>query len=303
MKILLCGGLGFIGKNFLALRPKNWEIVSLDLIQDNTFAKKIQNAQFYQVDLSNKDKVNKLSKRIKEKFDACLFLAANGDPALSVADPAWDLKSTTLTLINVCQSFSIKKFVYLSSGAVYDENYGLVTQKSKIDPTLPYAISHLAAEYYARFFQKQDITQKYIIIRFFGAYGPNEPSRKIYTNLVKNIAIKKNSTFTIRGNGKNLIDAMYIENVIQGFVKVISSNKGNLIVDFCKGDHPNINQLVKEAARIFKRKIKIIHKGKVPEYNQFYASSNTFNRLFGFKPKISLEEGLKKLYQYYVKKK
>lgn len=294
MKILLTGALGFIGKNFLLHRPKNWQVFALDVKEDKNFQTNIQNTNFFQIDLTDEIKVKQLALKMPH-FDACLYLAANGDPALSVSNPAWDLKATTLTLINTCRYFKIKKFIYLSSGAVYDGNFGPVTPKTAIDPTLPYAISHLSAERYARFFNQNG---EYIVIRFFGAYGPYEPPRKIYTKLVQDLAIAKKKKFTIHGNGRNSIDAMYVEDAILGFEKVILSKKVNLTVDFCKGDHPTINQLVKETAKIFSKKVIIKNKGDVPEYNQFYASPKEFQKYFHFKPEISLDAGLKKLAQF-----
>ena len=297
MKILLTGGLGFIGKNFLLHRPSDWQVFALDKTEDKNFQKKIKNAKFFKVELMDKNMVRILAKKMPN-FDVCLHLAANGDPALSVADPLWDLRSTTETLINVGVNFDIKKLIYLSSGAVYDGSRGLISKRTVVNPLLPYAISHLAAENYCQYFQKSGKIKEYLIIRFFGAYGPYEPSRKIYTNLVKAFGVKKQREFIIRGNGKNLIDAMFIEDAVKGIVAAISSKKTNLTVDFCKGDHPTVNQLVQGATSVFNIKFGIKHHGQVPEYNQFYASPKEFEKLFGFRPEISLDEGLKKLEEW-----
>ena len=297
MKILLTGGLGFIGKNFLLHRPSDWQVFALDKTEDKNFQKKIKNAKFFKVELMDKNMVRILAKKMPN-FDVCLHLAANGDPALSVADPLWDLRSTTETLINVGVNFDIKKLIYLSSGAVYDGSRGLISKRTVVNPLLPYAISHLAAENYCQYFQKSGKIKEYLIIRFFGAYGPYEPSRKIYTNLVKAFGVKKQREFIIRGNGKNLIDAMFIEDAVKGIVAAISSKKTNLTVDFCKGDHPTVNQLVQGAASVFNIKVGIKHHGQVPEYNQFYASPKEFEKLFGFRPEISFDEGLKKLEEW-----
>ena len=297
MKILLTGGLGFIGKNFLLHRPSDWQVFALDKTEDKNFQKKIKNAKFFKVELMDKNMVRILAKKMPN-FDVCLHLAANGDPALSVADPLWDLRSTTETLINVGVNFDIKKLIYLSSGAVYDGSRGLISKRTVVNPLLPYAISHLAAENYCQYFQKSGKIKEYLIIRFFGAYGPYEPSRKIYTNLVKAFGVKKQREFIVRGNGKNLIDAMFIEDAVKGIVAAISSKKTNLTVDFCKGDHPTVNQLVQGAASVFNIKVGIKHHGQVPEYNQFYASPKEFEKLFGFRPEISFDEGLKKLEEW-----
>lgn len=300
MKILLTGALGFIGRNFVLHRPKNWQVFALDKISDVGFQNKCINTCFYKVDLTSKKDVQRLAKKIDVKFDACLFLAANGDPALSVPDPLWDLQMTTETLINTAAAFNITKLIYLSSGTVYEGNTGIVTSKTTVNPTLPYATSHQAAEQYTRFFQRTGKVKEYIVIRFFGAYGPFEPPRKIYTKLVKSLGAHQQPEFTIRGDGKNLIDAMYVEDAIKAFEKIILSKEKNLTIDLCKGDHYSITRLVKTAAKTFGLSVKIKYQGSVPEYNLFYASSEEFKKTYHFSPKTSLKDGLKKLYQYYA---
>ncbi len=303
MKILLAGGMGFIGKNFLLLRPKNWSVVSLDIIEDKIFQKNIKNCRFFSIDLTRESQVKRLANKIGQKFDVCLFVAANSDPALSVPKPLWDLRSSTETLINVVENFSIKKLVYFSSTAVYDSHEGLVNPTTPLEPTLPYSISHQAAEEYTRFFQKSGKVKEYLIIRFSGAYGPYEPPRKIYTKLVKSLATEGKKEFIIRGNGKNFIDAMYIQDAIEAIVKALKSTQTNLTIDCCHGDHLTINQLVQRAAKTFRVKVKIVHQGEVPEYNQFFSSPKEFEKMFDFRPKTPLEEGLKKLHQFYAQRK
>lgn len=297
-KILITGGLGFIGKNFILHRPEGWEVFAADIIEDKKFQKTTKNCRFFKVDLSDKKQVKNLVGIIGQNFDICLYLAGNGDPAISVTQPGWDLRSTTLSLINTGEYFKFKKLVYLSSGAVYDGLKGLVSPALKVAPKLPYSITHLADEYYVQHFAKIGQIDNYLIIRFFGAYGPYEPSRKIYSKLVKTFAIEKKDFFTIRGDGQNYIDAMYVEEGVRALVKVIESSKVNLTIDLCSGNRMKIDELVRRAGEVFGRKVQISHQGQVPEYIEFFASPAEFQRLFGFRAKISLEEGLRKLYKF-----
>ena len=124
--------------------------------------------------------------------------------------------------------------IFFSSGAVYDGLTGLVSPESKLNPKLPYAISKLASEQYIQFFAKKGQIENYIILRFFGAFGPYEPERKIYTKLVRAFALEGKDEFVVRGDGKNLIDAMYVDDTIDGILKVMASSEKNKIVDFCR---------------------------------------------------------------------
>src|SRR6185436_15495120 len=80
--------------------------------------------------------------------DAVLYLAANGDPAASALRPVWDLKLNTLAPLLLLEQLRGGRFVFVSSGAVYDGLSGEVAPPTPVSPRLPYAISKLATEQY-----------------------------------------------------------------------------------------------------------------------------------------------------------
>lgn len=303
MKVAVTGASGFIGKNFVLNVPKQWETFGfynfsldfLDFIKKN----RLEKVSPIKVNLTNESEVKKLKNKVGSDFDVVLYLASNSDPAYSVKQPASDLNSNVGGLINFFNNFKCKKLIYFSSGAVYDGLSGLVGPESKLNPKLPYAISKLTAEQYIKFFEKKGNINGYSIIRFFGAFGPYEPKRKIYTNLINELHFKDKNEFTIRGNGKNYIDAMYINDTITGIFKMIEKGEGNNIFDFGSGNPLTINNLVTRVAKVFgKEKIKIKHKGSVPECNQFYMSNKIIEKEFSFFLKFTLEKGIKKFTQF-----
>jgi nucleoside-diphosphate-sugar epimerase len=126
-----------------------------------------------------------------------------------------------------------------------------------------------------------------------------EPSRKLYTNLIKAFCIQDKNEFSIFGNGKNFIDAMYIEDAVEALFKIATSDKGNKIVDFCMGSPLTINELIHQVANIFGKKDMVLtHKGEAAEYTTFYASPREMEALFGFSPETSLNDGMKKFRDY-----
>jgi len=127
----------------------------------------------------------------------------------------------------------------------------------------------------------------------------NQRERSI-PKLVKAFYFENTNEFTVRGNGKNYIDAMYIDDAIRGMLKVsIHNNKVNITVDFCSGAPLTINELVQKAARTFGfTELEIEHTGQVPEYINFYASGEAMAQLFRFRPKVSLEEGLQRFAEF-----
>lgn len=301
MKILVAGGSGFIGRNFCLMADKNWDCYATynKSIQFPSFLEshKLQNIKPIHVDMTSSVSISAMTGKIGDTFDVCLFALGNSDIAWSCKEPLQDAFFNINPLLNLLQNTYIKKLVFISSGAVYEGRLGQINPSLSISPITPYAISKLTSEQYIKFFQaKTTHLESYICLRFFGAYGPWELERKIYTNLVKTFAIERKSKFTLNGNGKNYIDAMYIDDAIAGIKKMIQSDKGNLVLDYCFGQPLTINELIVRASQLLGiKEISLTHNGNTAEYTTFFASPGQVEALFDFRPQIQLGTGLNKL--------
>jgi len=231
--------------------------------------------------------------------DLCIFLAANSDPSRSDVNPSLDIRSNTESLINFLQLLQVERFIFFSSGAVYEGLDGVVSPDMHVSPILPYAISKLASEAYVRHFRKRGAIREYLLVRFFGAYGPHEPSRKIFTRLVRQFYFKRRSEFPIRGNGLNLIDAMYVDDAVEGIIRMANEPLKDSVIDFCGGKPVTIRELILEAAKTFSiTRPEIVQKGETVEYNKFHADPLSFKQRYGFEPKTDLSEGLHRLAKF-----
>jgi len=302
VKILLVGASGFIGKNFIKSAPCDWQIWGVYRLDNDfiKFAKPFTNLTLVPCNLQNDSEAKKLS-QLPEQFDVTLFVWGNSDIGLSVLRPIDDLNSNCVSLINLISNTKTNKFIFMSSGTVYMGQSGLVDGNKMLNPGTPYGINKLASEMFvSSFAQKTDRIKSFVNIRFFGAYGPMEPQRKIYTNLIRVFVQEGRNEYKISGDGENYIDAMYIDDLILALKAIIKSDKGNLTVDLCRGEHLTINELVKKAAEIFKVKGLVLrHEGVSSEPIRFFASTDTFQRQFGFKPSVSLESGMN-LFRDYI---
>ena len=299
MKLLVTGASGFIGHNVLLRAPRDWEIVAVyhrtPGLDDFVKAQKLSHVRAIKCDLLNEDDVKSMARVIGGKPDAMLYLAANGDPAASAERPRWDLESNTTAFVTCLEHCPADHVVYLSSGAVYDGLSGPVSPTSAVSPRLPYAISKLASEQYLRFFSEhRGSIGSYINVRFFGAYGPYEATRKITTRWLTAMSAGQRE-FVVRGDGGNLIDFMYVDDAVDGFLALVKARGARATVDFASGAPVTVNDVVRTMARILGVDVTIRNEGKVAEYIEFRSADTAMHEHFGIRPTRSFEDGLREL--------
>ena len=302
MIVVVTGASGFIGHNVLLRAPRDWNIFATYRSTSglDAFVKQhgLTNVTPVRCDLMSASDVNALSRLIGKKPDAMLYLAANGDPAASSKRPRWDLESNTVAFVNTLEQCPADHVVYLSSGAVYDGLTGDVKPGTPVSPKLPYAISKLASEQYLQFFCEQRGTvSSYVNVRFFGAYGPYEAPRKITTKWLQALA-KGEREFVVRGDGRNLIDFMYVDDAVDGFLALVKAKGAKLTVDFASGTPVTINDIVATMASTLGIEVSVRHEGTVPEYIQFRSADTTMRDRFGVEPAITFAAGLERLRQH-----
>ncbi len=296
MKLLLTGASGFIGKNFIENAPKDMEIIAIynksNKIKNFVEKKKIKNVKLYKCDFTKKRELNTLFQKIGDNFEYCIYLAGNVNVPISITNPIEDLNANAVALINFLHACNkIDKFVYMSSAAVYDGNKGRVTIETKLDPIVPYCISKLATEQYVKYFASIKRIKGYVIIRFGGAYGKYS-EKKFISVLVKDILNNKNP-IEIYGDGTNIVNVMYVKDVVKALLACIKSKKSNIICNLGQ-ENMTITQVVQRVAKIFSKKVEIkyIEKRKDQKYITFEIGVD-FNKIFGFEPDYSFEKGIK----------
>ena len=300
MQLIVTGASGFIGRNVLLRAPRDWAITALyhrtplhSFIEQH----RLTHVRAVQCDLLDPASVAAAA-QLAGRADAVLYLAANGDPALSATKPGLDLALNTTAFVNFLEHFRAGHVVYVSSGAVYDGLLGPVSPATPVSPRLPYAIAKLASEQYLRFFcERRATVDSFINVRFFGAYGPYEAPRKITTRWLNAVAAGQRE-FVIRGNGENLIDFMYVDDAVAGLLSMVGARGARLTVDFASGTPVTINQVVRAMAEACGVEVRIRHEGHVEEFIEFRSIDRTVAERFGFAPTVPLAEGLSRLRQH-----
>ena len=297
MRLIVTGASGFIGRNVLLRAPRDWAITAVyhhTPLEAFITRHRLSHVRAVQCDLLDVAAVDRFA-QTDGRADAVLYLAANGDPALSATQPVLDLASNTTALVNFLERCHAGHIVYVSSGAVYDGLHGPVSPASSVSPRLPYAISKLASEQYLRFFcERRKTVDSFINVRFFGAYGPYEAARKITTRWLSAVDAGQRE-FVIRGNGENLIDFMYVDDAVDGFLALARAAGERRTIDFASGSPVTVNEVVRAMARACGVEVRVRHDGHTEEFIEFRSVDSTMRERFGFTPTISMADGLARL--------
>jgi nucleoside-diphosphate-sugar epimerase len=307
MHLVVTGASGFIGRNVLRRAPREWQITAVAhqspgleaFVRDH----RLDHVRVVRCDLRVPEQVRAAAAAMEGPADAALYLAANGDPARSSLDPGHDLGANAVALVTFLEHWPVRHLVYLSSGAVYDGLSGTVTPETPVAPVLPYAISKLACEQYVRFFaERRGQPASYVNVRFFGAYGPYEPDRKITTRWLRALASGERE-FTVRGDGRNLIDFMYVDDAVDGFLKLAATPGTRLTVDFASGAPLSVNDVVATMARALGVEVNVLHQGITEEYITFRSADRTLRDRFGIVPATTFEAGLQRLHSFFLRER
>ena len=317
-KIVVTGGLGFIGSNLIELLiDKKFEVINLDKVsyssnfyntKDFTKSSKYK---FIKCDLNDK---NKLSKVIFKYKPICIFnLAAETHVDRSIDGPESFIKSNILGVFNLLEIF--KKFskinkktklIHISTDEVYgDILTGRSNENYPYKPSSPYAASKAASDHLVSSYVR---TYKIpaIITNCSNNYGPKQHPEKLIPKIIYNIL--NNKSLPIYGDGKNSREWIYVKDHCEALFKVYQ--KGRIGEFYNIGSNKNLNnlQICSSLIKIAKQIIKVGSNVKIkfvkdrPGHDVRYAlNSKKMLTKLKWKSKINLNDGLRKTFLWYLK--
>jgi len=313
-KIIVTGGLGFIGSNLIdALIKKKFFVINLDKVtySSNYYNtknfKNLKNYKFIKCDISDK----KISKILYKYKPNCIFnLAAETHVDRSIDNPDDFIKSNIVGVYNLLEcfkNFSKKyksKLVHISTDEVYgDVLKGRSSEIYQYKPSSPYAASKAASDHLVSSYVK---TYKInaVVTNCSNNYGPNQHPEKLIPKLIYNIL--NNKTLPIYGKGLNSREWIYVNDHCEALIKVYQKGKAGSFYNI--GSNKNLNNLevTKKLIKIAKKTINIGKNVKInfvkdrPGHDVRYAlNSNKIKKELNWKPKTTFSEGIKLTFEWY----
>ena len=307
MKLLVTGGLGFIGSNFIIklLKERNdFEIVNVDaelLGSDKRNLGEIQNSERYQFvkgNITNK----RLMEELISKCDAVINFAAESfvDRSINDADP--------FLVSNIRGAFTIldittkqhKRMVQISTDEVFGSLASTsATENFKFNPSSPYAATKAAAEllinsYFTTF--NSDV----IITRCTNNYGPRQFAEKLVPKTI--ILAYHNKKIPIYGNGKNVRDWIYVEDHCDAVLSTLNHGKSGESYNISANNEIDNLTIVRKILEVMNKPDDLIEFVEDrPGHDLRYSLDSTkISDQLEWKVKSSFEEGLEKTVQWYL---
>ncbi len=310
MKLLVTGGAGFIGSNFilyLLRKHPDYQIINLDKL---TYAGNLENLkevennphyQFVKGDICDADLVNQLVK----ECDVVVHFAAESHVDRSILDPGIFVRTNvlgTITLLNACRNNGLKRFHQISTDEVFgslelDEERKF-NENSPYDPHSPYSASKAAADYFVRAYY-HTYNLPVTISNCSNNFGPYQFPEKLIPLFVTNLLEGKK--VPLYGDGLNVRDWLYVEDHCEAIDLILE--KGKIGETYCIGGDNEKSNI--EITRFILKELgfgeeMIEYVKDRPGHDRRYAiDSSKIKKELGWKPKHSFEEAMKKTIEWY----
>ncbi|MEA2098265.1 MAG: dTDP-glucose 4,6-dehydratase [Patescibacteria group bacterium] len=309
MKLLITGGAGFIGSNFIHHilgKYPDYEVINIDKL---TYCGNLENLEkvkdhekykFIKCDICDSEKIDEIFQ--EEKPDFVINFAAETHVDRSILDPDAFVKTNFLgthILLEAVKKYGIARFMHIST----DETYGSINKgKFKEDDTLlpnsPYSASKASADLLARSYFKT-FSLPVVITRSSNNYGPYQFPEKVIPLFISNILQGKK--VPLYGTGMNIRDWIYVQDNCEGLDAVLHDGEDGEIYNIGGGNEKTnleltqiiLNELDKDDSHIEYVEDRLGHDLR-------YALDIEKVKKIGWEPKHTFEDAIKKTINWYL---
>jgi len=316
LKILVTGGLGFIGHTVVAMLERQGHTCIITDTQ-TTYGivpqvelgylvaerkKKIQTDRIYSIDITDSDGISWLLS--EHQPDIIIHLASFPRQKVVNSNPQWGSRVMSEGLLNLLEAsveHNVKKFVYVSSSMVYGnfrhDYFDGVDEYHPTEPIGQYGILKLAGEWLVRDYSRRK-NLAYTIIRPSAVYGPLDVEDRVVSKFL--LAAMRGQEIAVNGP-KEQLDFTHVDDVGYGITQAaLSENTDNMIYNLTRGS----SKTLLEAAELA---VKIAGQGtiRVNDRDNNFPSRGQLNNTraindFGYSPVVNIEEGFQQYYDWLI---
>lgn len=306
MQVLVTGGAGFIGSNFVhyLINNTNHSVITLDAL---TYSGKKTNLEgvlesprhkFVEGDVRDKPLVSNLVK----KSDAVVNFAAESHVDKSIDNAEKFVKTNvvgTQTLLDEVRCHSVERFIQISTDEVYGQILdGSFTESDSLNPRNPYAATKAGADMLANSYMvTHDIPL--IIARPCNNFGPRQNQEKLIPKFIINAA--SGNSLPVYGDGKNVREWMYVKDNCRAIEKLLTDGETGEIYNIGTGiELSNIEMTKKIINAVGASRDQIQFVEDRPGHDQRYALKTSKIESLGWEPEWSFESALEQTIDYYL---
>ena len=317
MKILITGGAGFIGSNFIYyLHDKypEYEIVCLDILSYAANIKTLKplfeksNFKFIKGDIRDRDLINSLF--AEENFDLVVNFAAESHVDRSIDDPSIFLETNILgtqNLMDAVLKYDVARFHQISTDEVYGElplqkNGIKFSEKSPLSTSSPYSASKASADLLVEAYQKT-YGLKAVISRSGNNFGPYQHPEKLIPLMITKAL--NNKKLPLYGKGENIRDWIHVDDHSAALDKIIHYGQNGEIYNIGAQNEKSNLEVVNLILEIMEKpKDLITFVEDRPGHDLRYAlNTDKIMSELDWKPKTSFEKGIEDTIEWYLENK
>ncbi len=306
MRYLVTGGAGFIGSNTVdALVRRGHEVVVLDDLSGGKLENLSQVAgriEMVQGSITDLEKVRAASRGV----DYVLHLAARTSVPRSLKDPLETNRVNvdgTLNVLVAAREAKVRRIVFAASSSAYGETPTLPKVETMVpSPISPYGVSKLVGEVYSQVFGRAYGLEN-VSLRYFNVFGPRQDPGSPYSGVLSRFitAFLNGAQPVVFGDGEQSRDFTYVDNAVEANLLACEApNISGLVFNVGTGQRFTLNQTLKLLE-------KISGKPAQPKYDpprdadirHSQADIQRARKLLGYEPRIGLEEGLRRTWEWY----
>ena len=308
-QILITGGAGFIGSNFIRYmieKYPNYKFINLDALtycgnlENLEGIEKNPNYNFVKGNITDK----KLIDNLVSKVDYIVNFAAESHVDRSIKDPEIFIKSNILgtqNLLNAAKKHNIKKFLQVSTDEVYGslEKTGYFTEETPLQPNSPYSATKASADLMVRAYHNTfDLPVN--ITRCSNNYGPYQFPEKLIPLMISNAL--EDEPLPIYGDGKNIRDWLHVYDHCTAIDLVLHEGKLGEIYNIGGHNEKQNIEIVKLILSALNKDYSLIKfvNDRLGHDKRYAIDSNKIRTELGWKPKYTFETGIVETINWYL---